>query len=808
MDFPRNWMMTVDKLKMNSSTRPIRRSQTISAGDHFPLHYGNECVNDDGGGNCNIKESTPIRARTPGASCQALKHAVSSLNRLDDFICDKLGSGFFAEVFKVTHRATGQVMVLKMNMNYCNRLSMLREVQLMNRLSHPNILRFMGVCVHEGQLHALTEYINGGSLDRVLADEDVELPWITRIKLALDIANGMNYLHSRGVFHRDLTSRNYTAVVADFGLATKIPDPLVMIIMIYNDTCILMQRFTYCCSCIDESKTILETDTTTVRENVFIYHFRDQSDNNKLSTVGSPYWMAPEALKGQWYNETADVFSYGIISLEITARIDADPDLLPRTQNFGVDYIDATKRPAFSEIVTSLEKIQDELQSDLELMSEEDNIEPIKRGHKRSRSEDNILQVSEDADDSAYLQPLTPQVLGEAMSKDDPFYSPTNVNPFADFKRYGGKILGTPRDKDSFLFDLPSPSEPHTPPCTPLTPDNTLLRRKKCSSRKKSQSLPSSPQLLRKAAERLHQESLHGSSSRRNSANPNRFSFVFSSRPKSTIFPEALAQRLQYELLESSEKLSLSSSTDRNDESSDNISAIDSKPAQINKSSLKSRRKLYIQRQCSADLPCVLNSDAVDNSECGSFGDGNNDFLYPINRNWINGGTNSSNSQKSVSPSSSVEFSLPLDESSDLDDSQCSKLSERSDHVTVNNDNVTSDVISTTNTFSNSMSNRFMNTSEKITYRKLTNIVTEKEQRKTVQRIKYLFLFFSTNNTLFIMLLYKCCDKFFVFKYLVLQNVFRALFSVFNFSINFSLIVEGKGTINIYHDLYYWQLYY
>ncbi|XP_062905661.1 dual specificity testis-specific protein kinase 2-like [Mobula hypostoma] len=293
--------------------------------------------------------SAPASGSMSGCNClrpssyRALRSAVSTLARIDDFYCEKIGSGFFSEVFKVQHRMSGQVMVLKMNKLPSNRANMLREVQLMNRLSHPNILRFMGVCVHEGQLHALTEYINGGSLEQVLGSKE-HLPWLVRIRLALDIAKGLCYLHSKGIFHRDLTSKNclvkceeksYTAVVGDFGLSEKIPN------------------------------------------------YSGDGEKVPLGVVGSPYWMAPEVLRGELYDEKTDVFAYGIILCEIIARIPADPDYMPRTENFGLDVktfqkmvgdcppvfldlavlccnLDSTKRPSFKEVVQRLEVILEE----------------------------------------------------------------------------------------------------------------------------------------------------------------------------------------------------------------------------------------------------------------------------------------------------------------------------------------------------------------------------------------------------------------------------------------------------------------
>uniref|UniRef100_A0A667WLG1 dual-specificity kinase n=1 Tax=Myripristis murdjan TaxID=586833 RepID=A0A667WLG1_9TELE len=388
------------------------------------------------------------------SSYRALINAFSCLTRLDDFNCEWIGSGFFSEVYKVRHRASDQVMALKMNKLSSNRANMLREVQLMNRLSHPNILR---------------SYINGGNLEQLL-DSNKHLSWPTRVKLACEIASGLAYLHSKGIFHRDLTSKNclikcddnsYTAVVGDFGLAEKIPT--------------------------------------------------HDAEGEKLSVVGSPFWMAPEVLRDEPYNEKADVFSYGIILCEIIARIQADPDFLPRTENFGLDYhafqhmvgdcppdflqlafnccnMDPKLRPSFPDIVRRLEEILARLKAeemerdrialsgdnDKKTIPKGEKIQGIKRLNPLGLQDDKIPPKSPRPRRNIWLSRSQSDIFsrkpGRKVNVQDPYYNPLTsqrianarkINPFtAREDLCGGKIkfYDVPsKSVFSLMFDLHSP---------------------------------------------------------------------------------------------------------------------------------------------------------------------------------------------------------------------------------------------------------------------------------------------------------------------------------------------------------------
>ncbi|XP_071685810.1 probable serine/threonine-protein kinase SIS8 isoform X2 [Rutidosis leptorrhynchoides] len=147
------------------------------------------------------------------------------------------------------------------------------EVGIMKRVRHPNVVLFMGAVTRAPHLSIVTEFLPRGSLYRLIHRPNNQLDIRRRLRIALDAARGMNYLHNCTpvIVHRDLKSpnllvdKNWVVKVCDFGLSR-------------------MKHSTFLSS---------------------------------RSTAGTAEWMAPEVLRNEPSDEKCDVYSFGVILWEL-----------------------------------------------------------------------------------------------------------------------------------------------------------------------------------------------------------------------------------------------------------------------------------------------------------------------------------------------------------------------------------------------------------------------------------------------------------------------------------------------------------
>ncbi|XP_042426552.1 putative receptor-like protein kinase At4g00960 [Zingiber officinale] len=190
---------------------------------------------------------------------------------------NKLGEGGFGAVYKGT-LPNGQEIAVKRLLNSGQGLGELKnELVLVARLQHRNLVKLFGVCLEQEKM-IVYEYVPNRSLDTFLYDsvKGRELHWGTRYKIITGIARGLRYLHEESqlkIIHRDLKASNVlldaemNPKISDFGLAK-----------------------------------LFDVDQT-------------QGITNRV--VGTFGYMSPEyAMHGQ-FSSKSDVFSFGVLVLEI-----------------------------------------------------------------------------------------------------------------------------------------------------------------------------------------------------------------------------------------------------------------------------------------------------------------------------------------------------------------------------------------------------------------------------------------------------------------------------------------------------------
>lgn len=144
-----------------------------------------------------------------------------------------IGIGGYGKVYRGT-LANEQVVAIKRaqqgSLQGANEFK--TEIELLSRIHHKNVVNLVGFCYELGEQMLIYEYVPNGTLkDSITGKSGIKLNWTRRLKIALDSAKGLSYMHELAdppIIHRDIKSTNIllddnlNAKVADFGLCKQL----------------------------------------------------------------------------------------------------------------------------------------------------------------------------------------------------------------------------------------------------------------------------------------------------------------------------------------------------------------------------------------------------------------------------------------------------------------------------------------------------------------------------------------------------------------------------------------------------------
>ncbi|XP_048559869.1 putative serine/threonine-protein kinase [Triticum urartu] len=166
-----------------------------------------------------------------------LKSATDNFDRNN-----KVGRGGFGTVYKGTlpNKQDVAVKVLSAESRQGIR-EFLTEIDVISNVKHPNLVELIGCCVEEENRILVYEYLENSSLDRALLasnSDPANFTWSIRSSICIGVARGLAYLHEEipsPIVHRDikasniLIDKNYVPKIGDFGLAKLFPDNITHI---------------------------------------------------------------------------------------------------------------------------------------------------------------------------------------------------------------------------------------------------------------------------------------------------------------------------------------------------------------------------------------------------------------------------------------------------------------------------------------------------------------------------------------------------------------------------------------------------
>lgn len=149
---------------------------------------------------------------------------------IDDYeLGRRLGIGTVGEIFLATERSTGDKFAIKILLETVSsdkliRSRFRREMTILSRIHHPNIIGYYGGGDRDGRLFFVMEVVDGGTI-RELLDRDPQMSWREVASVGRQVASALQLAHNHGIVHRDIKPSNLfltkegVVKLGDFGIA-------------------------------------------------------------------------------------------------------------------------------------------------------------------------------------------------------------------------------------------------------------------------------------------------------------------------------------------------------------------------------------------------------------------------------------------------------------------------------------------------------------------------------------------------------------------------------------------------------------